>query len=496
MVIVNPTRTDLRDESVMTDDVFALSPISARAVQPSEADYEAIRDAFMETSRGRWFLGEYAKRNRNADTSMVLDAVARIEQVLATQRQAPPPDNRLAEALAAIRGALERATVTADSALGAASVESNLAPIRKGIVIIKEISWRWREIGADGRICDLIDSQLNAIEAGCGQIAGLDPRTALGEAFDLIRTSIDQLTESAEGSGPATDDAVAAASQPIADPVTQPENDDVEARGAGTTVTERIEAERPAPPEALAADHAEVAIDKPIAAKRDAVSEQDVTTMHDEVPERDTVRQHVPEGDVVATFAGVPDSAADTVTTSVEAGEVAAEAVIAQDDQTQAEADAHDEAVLHAVAAEMSAPDTVDIDDFSDAVPDDIVVTMRPSEPVAMAEEPVPEPAPLPVRPPIVQPFPHAVPTAAPLPHSSASAAVSLPPSPGPVVTALPPSSPVVARAASPEPAAAEPSLGSTIIANGLLQPVKAAANDPLAPIRRMSQAEKIAFFS
>src|SRR5215475_13675074 len=107
MVIVNATRSDLRDESVMTDDVFALSPISARAVQPSEADYEAIRDAFMETSRGRWFLGEYAKRNRNADTSMVLDAVARIEEALATQRQPPPPEDRLPEALQAIRNAVD-----------------------------------------------------------------------------------------------------------------------------------------------------------------------------------------------------------------------------------------------------------------------------------------------------------------------------------------------------------------------------------------------------
>ncbi len=45
-----------------------------------------------------------------------------------------------------------------------------------------------------------------------------------------------------------------------------------------------------------------------------------------------------------------------------------------------------------------------------------------------------------------------------------------------------------------PEPAL-EVSLGSSIIASGIVRrPV--AANDPLAPIRRMSQAEKIAFFS
>src|SRR5476649_171405 len=107
-MIVNATRDILRDESCMADEAFALSPISARATQPSEEDYDAISEAFMETSRGRWFLGEYAKRNRNADTSMVLDAVARIEENLAAQRQ-PAEDNGLAEALAAIASAVDEA---------------------------------------------------------------------------------------------------------------------------------------------------------------------------------------------------------------------------------------------------------------------------------------------------------------------------------------------------------------------------------------------------
>ena len=80
----------------MADEAFALSPISARPTLPGEADYDAIREAFLETSRGRWFLGEYAKRNRNADTSMVLDAVARIEETLAAQRKQQAED-RLAE---------------------------------------------------------------------------------------------------------------------------------------------------------------------------------------------------------------------------------------------------------------------------------------------------------------------------------------------------------------------------------------------------------------
>src|SRR5271169_4089731 len=105
-MIVNLTRGDLRDEFSMADEAFALSPISARAARPSEEDYEAISEAFMETSRGRWFLGEYARRNRNADTSMVLDAVARIEENITAQRS-QAPESGFTEALAAIRSAVE-----------------------------------------------------------------------------------------------------------------------------------------------------------------------------------------------------------------------------------------------------------------------------------------------------------------------------------------------------------------------------------------------------
>src|SRR6195952_2031627 len=108
MMIVIPMRHALRDEFTMADEAFALSPISARAAEPSDADYAAISEAFMETSRGRWFLAEYAKRNRNADTSMVLDAVARIEANLAAQKDAAP-EHALPEALAAIRQTVDEA---------------------------------------------------------------------------------------------------------------------------------------------------------------------------------------------------------------------------------------------------------------------------------------------------------------------------------------------------------------------------------------------------
>jgi hypothetical protein len=372
------------DEFAMAaDEAFALSPISARASLPSEEDYEAISEAFMETSRGRWFLGEYAKRNRNADTHMVLDAVARIEHSLAAQKQ-PAPDSGLADALAAIRSALDEARARAAAALDGLALDENLAPVRKGARVIREISWRWREIGADGRICDLLDSQVSAIEAACGQLASASPTAAVSAAFDLIA---ERIAESGDGDG-AAPQAAAAASGP-ASPAPSVEMSVVEMPAAAP---EPVKAETAAAP-------AEAAINAPAT-----------------------------QIEVVVAPAEVADVAA-------EVAEITAEAAAADD-----------EALLELVALEMAAPDPFDSDEPSDADPDDIdAATPPPADPIIVAREA--EPAAAPAQPLAIQsPF--------------------------------------------------APSLGSSLIANGILRRPNGAASDPLAPLRRLSQVEKIALFS
>lgn len=46
----------------------------------ADSDFAAIESAVMETSRGRWFLKEYARRNRHADTECVLEAISRLSE--------------------------------------------------------------------------------------------------------------------------------------------------------------------------------------------------------------------------------------------------------------------------------------------------------------------------------------------------------------------------------------------------------------------------------
>ena len=406
-MIVSVTRGDLRDEFSMADEAFALSPISARAAQPREEDYDAISEAFMETSRGRWFLGEYAKRNRNADTRMVLDAVARIEQSLAAQNQPEPepvPDTRLADALTAIKAALNEAHAAASSAIDDLALEQHLAPVRKGARVIREISWRWREIGADGRICDLLDSQVSAIEASCGQLSSADPHAALNAAFDLLGRSIAAFDDSDQAPDPA-------AAAPQAETV---------ARSAEAAAS--VEPVEAVPPATLAAEAHVAAAPAPTEASTEAT---DLTV---EAPD---VTAAATEAEVVSAFEAPAESAV----------------------MTPEAADAHDEAVLDMIAAEMAAPDTSD-DEFD-------------SEPVEMELDDLPSSE------------PETIASSEPIASAPEIVAAVLPPAPQP----------------APEPVP-EPSLGSTLLANGFLRKPVSPAADPLAAIRRLSQVEKIALFS
>lgn len=61
----------------------------------TDLDFEAIEAAVTETVRGRWFLAEFARRNRGAEVTLMLDAMGRLETLVTAQapRQAalPPP---------------------------------------------------------------------------------------------------------------------------------------------------------------------------------------------------------------------------------------------------------------------------------------------------------------------------------------------------------------------------------------------------------------------
>lgn len=175
----------------MADDPFALSPIEARPALPTEADYQAICEAFVETSRGRWFLNEYARRNRHADTRQVLDAVERIEATLARQQMARAA---LSDAMVGgIADAVAQAKARALAALhGAPAPDAALAAIGEAVDRIGDVSWTLRECGADTRICDLLDASIAVIADARAHVpATTVDADAFAAIFDELTARLD-----------------------------------------------------------------------------------------------------------------------------------------------------------------------------------------------------------------------------------------------------------------------------------------------------------------
>lgn len=394
----------------MADEAFALSPISARAAQPSEADYDAIREAFMETARGRWFLSEYGKRNRNADTTMVLDAVARIEQGIAAQKQ--PVPTGLLESIGAIGAMVDEASHAAAHAVDAAHRHPSFSAAREGARIVREVAWTLRECGADIRICDLLDAQVAAIDAGHQQIADAAHRNAVLAAFDLLMQRIGSL---ADDEKPVRSDVVSPPCDASAELAAMPPEP---APGSAIHAPEAAE-----PAQAQAAS---VAVDL-----EPGSAEAQIETYH--AASSDAAVEHDPDR--------APIDAA------------------------------HDDAVLDLIAMEMEMeqPDLPDPDtdrsvstasDSTSIDGHDLDVMRAPERSQAA-----------------INPSADAAAQDVGRLAATASAAAS-------------------GIAMSVDKTSTPPSLGAALIANGMVPRPLVNGPDPLAPIRRMSQAERIAFFS
>src|SRR3954465_7001349 len=146
----------------------------------SAADYDAIESAVMETDRGRWFLKEYTRRNRNADTQVLLDAIGRLEQAVAGERGAPEMDRPRAN-LKEMATAIDRTKADIASAHAVEQEHSRLfeasealdaitrttelptSDILAAAENIQESAWTLREGGADPQLCDELDRRATEI---------------------------------------------------------------------------------------------------------------------------------------------------------------------------------------------------------------------------------------------------------------------------------------------------------------------------------------------
>ena len=150
------------------------------------ADYAAIEDALAATPRGRWFLAEYARRNRSAETEMLLEAIAKLETaVLKPQRQtAMAPGHvfaelvEMSEAIARTRREIaqikppmqfDQQLVSATEELDhiVEATEKATSDILAAAEEIQEVAWTLRERGTDIELCDKIDQRATDIYTAC-----------------------------------------------------------------------------------------------------------------------------------------------------------------------------------------------------------------------------------------------------------------------------------------------------------------------------------------
>lgn len=167
------------------------------------ATYDMIEEAVRETARGRWFLAEYARRNRAADTLAVLEAIGRLETQVAaatTATRATPDIERIrmdvremAHAIARTKaeiaaikpegtagGRFEEASVELDAIVQATATATG--DILGAAETIQEIAWTLREMGTEAEVCDLIDAKTTDIYTACSfqDITGQRTRKVIG----------------------------------------------------------------------------------------------------------------------------------------------------------------------------------------------------------------------------------------------------------------------------------------------------------------------------
>jgi hypothetical protein len=157
----------------MPDQPFALSVVSPQP-PAAEGEYDAICATMMQSARGRWFLDEYARRNRSADTAVVLSAIERIESVIRSELGRQPYQSFRGELLEMAKAiTLTRAEVAAIRPEGqgqseVAGPDARSAPASPLLVAaerIADVAWTMRERGFDPRTCEQIEGLASSILA-------------------------------------------------------------------------------------------------------------------------------------------------------------------------------------------------------------------------------------------------------------------------------------------------------------------------------------------
>ena len=191
------------------------------AVTFPHEQYEALESAVMESARGRWFLAEYARRNRAADTAMLLDALKKLENVAADTAKPSPDIEELASTIKAARSEIASAHHDRLPDGGYLSADAGLydritADARTATSEIAKRSISLRVIAGGLKASTTDDEHVEAVEANARSLETLSwSQEVLSERIAKAMGLLNHIDEAITGhSGKAADDIVAQRQMP------------------------------------------------------------------------------------------------------------------------------------------------------------------------------------------------------------------------------------------------------------------------------------------
>jgi hypothetical protein len=293
----------------MSNESHALSRVPPSPPAEDDGNYEAIHAAVMETARGRWFLQEYAQRNRHADTRQVLAAIQRLESVVGARSPSSLGGSQgfrdelldMARAIARTRievrdaregregreGRSEPAAqdIAAASPGGVPAAPSLPPDVFAAANRIQEVAWTMRERGVELSTCDQIATLASSILGASSLRNANDSRAQkLNEVLQHLERRINSMLDScgdgADASQPEAGTDTRAEPGALIEPVPEPPAPEA----AEVSVVEEVvvaASDPPLPPPEqtpqLADDHQGELASEPVGELRSAVPEQSET---------------------------------------------------------------------------------------------------------------------------------------------------------------------------------------------------------------------------
>jgi hypothetical protein len=235
----------------------------------------------MHSARGRWFLDEFARRNRSADTMVLLDAIGRIEAVIRDERSREAFQSfridllEMAKAIAETRAevagikpeAPPQGKLPAQSTEAAAPASSIFAAAER----IQDVVWAMRERGLDPALCEQIESLATIILSASSLRDPNDPRAQkLAVVLLLLERRINAMLADVAVADQRTQTPLEAHAPPQTEERSPPAGNGHDPDAIQAAAAETVAAQEPpphesetAPPVSIKAERQELARDPP-----------------------------------------------------------------------------------------------------------------------------------------------------------------------------------------------------------------------------------------